>query len=105
MNFKRIAIIAALATSSLSLAADAPELWRKHCKSCHGEDGKAKTKTGAKEKIDDMTTEAWQTKWTDEKCKKAIVDGVKDTKMKSFKEKLSEEDVDALIKHMRGFKG
>ena len=70
MNFKRIAVIAALATSSLTLAADAPELWRKHCKSCHGEDGKAKTKTGLGETLK-AAEKAWlKIPWTALEAKK-----------------------------------
>lgn len=80
-------------------------LWNKHCKSCHGEDGKAQTKTGKAEKIEDMSTAEWQAEWTDEKAKKIILEGSKDNKkMKGFKAKLKDEEVDALIKHMRTFK-
>ena len=80
-------------------------LWKKHCGNCHGEDGKAQTKVGKKEKIEDMSTPEWQTEWTDEKAKKIIVEGSKDnTKMKAFKGKLSDAEIDALVKHLRGFK-
>lgn len=104
MNIKRLVLAAVLSVSALSFAADAPALWKKHCKSCHGDDGKAQTKTGKEAKIDDMSTEAWQTKWTDEKQKKVVLEGVKDTKMKSFKDKLSAEEVDAVVAHTRTFK-
>jgi cytochrome c553 len=82
-----------------------PEIWKAKCKSCHGEDGKANTKTGKKEEIKDMTVAAWQTEWTDEKMKKVINDGSKDKKkMKPFKEKLSAEEIDGLINFIRAFK-
>ena len=81
------------------------KLFQRECKSCHGEDGKADTKTGKKEKIADMTTDAWQKEWTDEKQKKMILDGSKDNKkMKPFKDKLSAEEVDGLVKFIRGLK-
>src|SRR3981189_2698286 len=100
-----MAIIAALFAAS-AWADDVPALWKAKCASCHGEDGKAQTKTGKKEKIEDMTSAEWQTHWTDEKMKKIILEGSKDnTKMKPFKTKISDSDVDGLIKHIRGFKG
>ena len=84
-----------------------PEFWTSKCKSCHGADGKADTKTGKKEKIEDMTTAAWQTQWTDEKMKPVILEGSKDNKkMKPFKEKLKADGVEVaeVIKYIRGLK-
>jgi mono/diheme cytochrome c family protein len=101
----RLALLACCFAAT-AWADDIPALWKAKCASCHGEDGKAQTKTGKKEKIDDMTNPDWQTNWTDEKMKKIILDGSKDnTKMKAFKGKISDADVDGLIKHMRTFKG
>jgi cytochrome c553 len=102
----RLALLS-LALAAPALAADdIPGVWKAKCASCHGEDGKAQTKKGKAEKIADMTTEGWQTEWTDEKMKKIIIEGSKDNKnMKPFKGKLTDEQVDGLIKHIRGFKG
>jgi cytochrome c553 len=87
-------------------ADDIPALWKAKCASCHGEDGKAQTKTGKKEKINDMTAGDWQSNWTDDKMKKIIVEGSKDNnKMKPFKGKISDTEIDGLIKHIRSFKG
>jgi len=90
-------------------AADAEANWTKHCASCHGKDGMAQTKMGIKNKIKDMTTAEWQAKNTDAKNQEAILNGVKDadgnpTKMKSFKEKLTKEEVVDLVKYVRAFK-
>ncbi len=53
-----------------------------------------------------MTAADWQTEWTDDKMKVMINDGSKDnSKMKAFKTKLSPEEIDGLIKHIRSFKG
>jgi cytochrome c553 len=101
----RIAVVACCFAAS-AWAGDIPGLWKAKCASCHGEDGKAQTKTGKKEKINDMTAADWQSTWTDEKMKKIILDGSKDNnKMKPFKGKISDEDIDGLIKHIRSFKG
>jgi cytochrome c553 len=101
----RIALVASLFAAS-AWADDIPGLWKAKCSSCHGEDGKAQTKTGKKEKINDMTANDWQSNWTDDKMKKIIVEGSKDnSKMKPFKGKISEGDIEGLIKHIRTFKG
>ena len=101
----RTALLVSFAVSSFAHADTIPEIWKAKCKSCHGEDGKADTKTGKKEKIADMTTDAWQKEWTDEKQKKMILDGSKDNKkMKPFKDKLKAEEVDGLIKFIRELK-
>ncbi len=85
--------------------ADTAEIWKSKCKSCHGDTGKGDTKQGKKEKVEDMTVAAWHTKWTDEKIKTVILEGSTDNKkMKPFKDKLSAEEVDGLVKHIRTFK-
>jgi len=101
----RIAIIASCFAAT-AWADDIPGLWKAKCASCHGEDGKAQTKTGKKEKINDMTTADFQTKFSDDAMRKVILEGSKDNnKMKPFKGKISDADVDGLIKHIRSFKG
>ena len=105
MKTLRFAVATSIFAAS-AWAGDVPALWKSKCSSCHGEDGKAQTKTGKKEKISDMTNADWQANWTDEKMKEMIVNGSKDNaKMKAFKGKLSDAEVDALIKHIREFKG
>ena len=80
------------------------DIWKSKCKSCHGADGAAQTTEGKKQKVDSMRPAEWQTKWTDEKIKKIINEGSKDKpKMKAFKGKISDEDIDALVKHIRTF--
>ncbi len=101
----RAFLLTCLCLSSAASADTIPEIWKAKCKSCHGDDGKADTKTGKKEKIADMTTEAWQKEWTDEKQRKMIVEGSKDNKkMKPFKDKLSADEISGLIKFVRGLK-
>jgi cytochrome c553 len=101
----RALLLTSICLSSAAFADTIPEIWKAKCKSCHGEDGKADTKTGKKEKIADMTTAAWQKEWTDEKQKTIILEGSKDNKkMKPFKDKLKAEEVDGLIKFIRELK-
>lgn len=85
-------------------AADAATIWSKKCASCHGKTGAADTKMGKKHKVDDMTDAGWQERHSDEKLRKAIVEGVKGTKMKAFGDKYSAEEIDALVAHIRTLK-
>ena len=105
MKLLRAALLISFSFTAVTHADTVPEIWKAKCKSCHGEGGKADTKSGKKEKIEDMTVAAWQTEWTDDKMKTVILEGSKDNKkMKPFKGKLSTEEVDGLIKHIRAFK-
>lgn len=108
MNLKRFAAVALFAgsLSTAALADDSADLWKAKCKGCHGEDGKAKTKVGEKEKISDFTTAKWQEEMGDGDIKKVIADGSDaNSKMKPFKEKLTAQEIDALVKYIRGMEG
>ena len=106
---KKILIItcAVLAIGTVSLrAADAKEIWAKDCAKCHGEDGKGKTKMGEKLGVKDYTDAKVQTEMKDEKMLKAVKEGIKEddkTKMKAFTD-LSDDEVKALVAHVRAFK-
>jgi mono/diheme cytochrome c family protein len=114
-----VALATALALASTAVASEAPAshddprvppgivavadgkaVFMKKCKKCHGEDGKAQTKMGKKHKIPDMTT---QTTTRDE-VRKVVVEGVKDTKMKSFSKKLTAEEIDAVTDFVRSLR-
>jgi cytochrome c553 len=100
---KQFALVLALSLSSAAYAEESvADIWKAKCKSCHGEDGKAKTKIGEKEKIADLTDAGWQKRHSDEKIKDYIANGSKkNPKMKAFKDKLTPEQIDALVKHVR----
>lgn len=105
MKLLRTALLLSFSFAAAAHADPTADIWKAKCKSCHGLGGKADTKEGKKEKVADMTVATWQSEWTDAKMKKIILDGSKDNKkMKPFKEKLSAEEVDGLILHIRGFK-
>ena len=88
-------------------AADAKENWTKSCVKCHGADGKGQTKMGQKLGIKDMTDAKVQEAFKDEAAFKAIKEGLKDkdgkTQMKAA-EGLSDDDIKALVKHVRSLK-
>ena len=103
-----ILAIAAVATAVSVSAAEVKENYAKHCAKCHGEDGKGDTKMGKKVGIKDMTDAKVQAAFTDDKGLKSVKYGVKGddgkTKMKAFGEDLSDDEIKALIAHMRTFK-
>lgn len=88
-------------------AADAKENWEKSCTKCHGPDGKGKTKMGEKAGVKDYTDAKVQEAMKDDAMIKAIKEGVKDgetTKMKAYGDVLSDDEIKALVKHIRDFK-
>ena len=101
--------LALLASANAFAAPDkkTERTWKANCASCHGPEGKADTEKGQKMKMADISTAAWQKKATDADIRKAIVDGVSETKdgvkkeMDSFKEKLKPDQVDALVAYVR----
>jgi mono/diheme cytochrome c family protein len=105
---KKLSVALVLSLSPFAgraFADTAEEIWKAKCKACHGEDGRARTKTGQKEKIPDFTTPKWQAHLGDEEIRQTITDGSPENeKMKPFKDKLSAEEIDSLVKYIRAFK-
>ncbi|HEY6908139.1 MAG TPA: c-type cytochrome [Myxococcales bacterium] len=81
----------------------AKEIFEKHCTLCHGADGRSQTKKGRQYKAPDFTSAKWQRSTDDEEIADAITNGVPKTKMKGFREKLSQEQIRALIPYLRAF--
>jgi mono/diheme cytochrome c family protein len=101
---KKFALVLTLSLSAAAYAEDtSAATWAAKCKGCHGDDGKAKTKMGEKEKIPDLTNAEWQKKHSDDQIKEVIANGSKENaKMKAFKDKLTAEQIDGLVKYVRG---
>ncbi|RKG90723.1 cytochrome c [Corallococcus sp. CA053C] len=86
-------------------ADDAADLWSKSCKSCHGPDGRAQTRMGQKEAIVDMSQAAWQKAETDADLRDVIANGSShNPKMKAYKDRLTPEQMDALVRYIRTLK-
>jgi cytochrome c oxidase cbb3-type subunit 3 len=71
---------------------DGLALFKKHCASCHGPDGKGKV---AKM---DMTSSVWQKSITAEKIAETIKNGVEAKGMPAFKTLLNDNEVDMIVK-------
>jgi cytochrome c553 len=91
-------------------AVDVGKLWTKHCQSCHGADGKGKTKMGEKAGVKDLSSAEVKGALTEAKAAEAIKVGVKEKDdpsklaMKGYSDKLSAAEIDALAKHSLSFK-
>jgi cytochrome c553 len=96
-----------LANISNCLAATVKENWEKHCQKCHGPDGKGQTKMGRQSGAKDYTDPKVQAEMTDEKAIKIIKEGLVEKgkkKMDPYGDKLSDDEIKALIAHIRTFK-
>ena len=96
-----------LATGGLLRAADAKENWTKLCAKCHGEDGKGQTRMGKQAGAKDYTDAKVQAGIKDEDAVRIIKEGLTQDgkkKMDPYKDKLSDEEIKALVAHIRSFK-
>ena len=88
--------------ASRGSARSAAELYTKHCASCHGKDGRAKTVKAKFNHARDLTDPVWQDRATDERLFNTIMNGKQ--KMPGFSKKLSEQEIDSLVSYVRSLK-
>ena len=101
--FVAIAVLTGVFLAGTSRAddVDAAKLWTKNCQTCHGPDGKGKTKAGEKAKVKDLTSAEVKGKLTKAKAAEDIKNGIKEEgsdkmAMKAYGDKLSAAEIDAL---------
>lgn len=102
-----LAIVLGFTATITVLAGDATETWDKTCAKCHGADGKGDTKPGQKLDIKDMTDAKVQASFTDDQAFKALKEGLKDSEGKirmKPAEGLTDDEIKALVQHVRSFK-
>lgn len=106
-----LGLCGALRTSPLTAAAqakdksaptDAATLFAKHCATCHGKDGRAKTFKAKFNHARDLTDAKWQADVSDERLFNSISAGR--GKMPAFNKKFSKAEIDALVAHVRSLK-
>jgi mono/diheme cytochrome c family protein len=88
-------------------ADDVSTIWNTNCTACHGKDGKGSTMMGRKLDIKDLTDAKVQASFDDASAAKTIKEGVTANgteKMKAFGDKLSDDDIKALVAQVRSFK-
>ena len=100
--------IAVIMVAALSARAeDAKATFDKQCAKCHGANGKGQTTMGKKLGCKDYTDPKVQEEMKDDAAFKAIKEGYKDSGDKVVMkpaEGLSDDEIKALVAHMRSFK-
>jgi mono/diheme cytochrome c family protein len=81
---------------------DGQELYAKHCVLCHGEDGAGETDLGSGLGARDFNDKEFQKGITDEQILEQIKNGTED-KMFPFSDKLTAEEMHALVPVIRAF--
>ncbi|MHB8874835.1 MAG: c-type cytochrome [Myxococcaceae bacterium] len=100
------AAVFTLGFSSVCLADDpGADLFGKKCGTCHGKDGKGQTTMGKKLAVADLTDAKVQDALAGEKLEKIISEGNTAKKMPAFKDKLSADELKAVVTFVRGLKG
>ena len=102
-----ISVTAVCLLASITHAADVKENWEKNCQKCHGADGKGATKMGRQSGVKDYTDPKVQEEMKDDAAVKIIKEGIVEKgkkKMDPYGEKLTDDEIKALIAHMRSFK-
>jgi len=77
-------------------------LFAKHCDTCHGKDGRAKTFKAKLNHARDLTDASWQAGVSDEHLYNSISNGR--GKMPAWGKKLSGAEINALVAYVRGLK-
>lgn len=92
------------ASNSLTSAADANELFAKHCATCHGVDGKATSSISRKLGVKDLS----QSKSSDTQIEQQIREGrpadQNSAKMPAFKDRLTAEEIKSLVQVVKKFR-
>src|ERR1700760_2265783 len=102
-----LATVLGFSAAMIARAGDAKENWEKTCTKCHGVDGKGQTKMGQKLGVRDYSDAKVQADLKDDAAFKAIKEGLKDKEDKTLMkpaEGLSDDDIKALVAHIRSFK-
>ena len=81
---------------------DANVLFEKHCDTCHGKDGQAKTFKAKFNHARNLTDAKWQAEVSDERLFNSITNGK--GKMPAWGKKLSETQINALVAYVRKLK-
>jgi len=86
-------------TNETETVADAGRIYNQRCASCHGRDGRGRTRKGRQTHARDMTAPGWQDDVSDERLFNSISNGR--GKMPAFRKTVSENDIDALVAYVR----
>ena len=101
MKLKSVLLILVVALAPIAFAADGAAIYKAKCASCHGADGKGQSPMGKKMNLRDLGSPEVQ-----KQTYKELYDWTADGrgKMPAYKDKLSADEIKALVAHMRTFK-
>lgn len=97
-----VALVAVLV--AVDASADGKALFTSLCAPCHGKDGSGKTPLGRKWGIPDFRAAEWQGGRTDEAIGAAVRGGRAGTRMRPFGGRLTDEEISALVRHIRSLR-
>lgn len=80
----------------------ANEFYAENCARCHGADGRGETEYAKTHKLPNIAHAKWQKRHNDKKIRKAIANG--GGGMPAYKDKLTADEIDALVAHVRTLK-
>jgi cytochrome c oxidase cbb3-type subunit 3 len=81
----------------------AAQLFSKHCATCHGKDGRAKTFKAKFNHARNLTEPGWQEAVSDERIFNSITNG-RGKKMPAFGKKIAEAEINSLVLLVRGMR-
>lgn len=87
--------------SEVANSAKAETLFHRYCSRCHGSEGRGMNKQTKMPEIPDFTNSSWQKKKSNSQLEVSILEG-KGKSMPAFADRLKEEEVQALVAHIRG---
>jgi cbb3-type cytochrome c oxidase subunit III len=87
---------------SAEQSVDSSVVFEKHCSTCHGKDGQAKTFKAKFNHARNLTDAKWQAEVSDERIFNSISNGK--GKMPAWKKKLSEDQINGLVGYVRKLK-
>jgi mono/diheme cytochrome c family protein len=105
----KLILLGLVAAGSLAVsqvrAADGADVYAQNCAKCHGKDGAGHSKAGRMLKVKDLTDATYQKTFTDDQIAQDLKNGLKDAdgkqRMNPFGDKLSDDDVKAVVAYVR----
>lgn len=98
-----LSTVLALALPARADEPEAPPTWKKTCALCHGKLGRPNP-TLAKKGVHDLSDPDWQRRTADEAIAEAIRKGRPGTLMSAYEDRLSAEEIAALVRFIRTLK-
>ena len=89
--------------ATVAVQRSAATLYSKHCASCHGKDGRAKTFKAKFNHARNLTEQGWQDAVSDARIFNSIANG-RGGKMPAFSKKMNEAEIDALVLLVRSMR-